>query len=207
MNPHVDSRRPSRKEISPLPGFHFRELQIPLPLTKAPHLALGWSWPAIAAWRPPWTLGGTRGPVRSQDQNCPGPPTTWPDLAGRNRRLRIRAIPDSKAQSASRPGRPRPPVVAASTSYLRLGFRSPPRGGSLRHQLRPAPGGELLADPAPSSPVPPSRARPPPRLWFWVAGPTSCNLQIGREKKRAGTDWKRRSSPLGRPLALRVQSR
>lgn len=137
---------------------------------------------------------------RSCEVSGPKLPRSAHHVAGPRRAERKTANQGhSRLLRPSRRGRPRPPVAAASISYLRLGFSSPPRDSCLRRQLRPAPGGELRDDPAPAGPAPPSRARPRPRPWFWVAGPTSCSLPIGREKKGAGPGWKRRSYPLRRP--------
>lgn len=52
------------------------------------------------------TVAGTQGPPRSQSQNRPGPPTTWPGRSGGAETEDYRAVPDPGAEPApmSQPG-------------------------------------------------------------------------------------------------------
>ena len=159
MNPDIDSPRPPQKNSPSCPDFRSGSPRSLYPSPRPPTSLSAGLGPALPSRRPPWTVGGTPGPARSPDQNCRGPPTTWPDLAGRDRRLQIRAVPISKAQRAWAS----PPASGSSLRHLHEEFRRPPRGSCLRRRLRPAADCELQAGPAPAGPaLGPGQRAPPP---------------------------------------------
>lgn len=55
---------------------------------------------ALLSQGPLETVAGTRGPPRSQSQNRPGPPTTWPGRSGGAETEDYRAVPDPGAEPA-----------------------------------------------------------------------------------------------------------
>lgn len=125
--------------------------------------------------RPPTSLSAGLGPA------LPSRPGLWAGLQVlRGLRIRTAAVRPPRGRTSqggtedcesgpsqslrpSERGRLRQPVVPASATYMRPGFRGPPRGSCLRRRLRPAADSELQAGPAPAGPaLGPGQRAPPP---------------------------------------------